>query len=1277
MRTAPQGGSLKELARTAAWREALQRLEPEAVPCTQLMTALLRLGHWQKSLQVFDLLRAAGKCDAVAFNVGISAYVQGGQWQQALALLKEAREHSQADGIGIGAVLAAVDRWPLAMEVLWSLREAELQVEDKLCSAAVSSCSKAKQWRAACAASSGAPRNTEMLWNALISACDRGHRWRTSLLLFRAMQSQFLGSEVSHSAALHASGAGQWQACISLLGEMDGRYDLSIITMNTAMTLYTGAGRWHFSLLLFSNLPLLRLRSDRITWTAAIGAAQSARLWQEAVRRLKAMDADPVALNTALQAVGWAEALRLLRWSYAQGMQRSCLPSCAAMQSCERWPMALLLFQDMAQDLPPDVVARNLALTALGRGQRWEQALDAIVEQDVDIIAYSTVMGICGEWQVALRLFWLLCASRMRLDSLPYMTAISACGSNGQWQLALGVLKEYRTSRLTEVGVFNAAMTACTKAIQWHKAFHLFQDIGASRDKVTWGATHAALEASNRWRLAFHFAHISVAHCQADSFFIASSCEKASEWPQALHLLAPVFRGRLDDSVAWNLAATAGAKVLEWQRGLARLSAESFGLQRLPAYDATLQACARAGKADHAWEVLAASANRPALSFLWALSVLCPAEALVIHKACVEAATAASAAPEAAALFLYATAMLGAQNWHHAAFRAMAVRKIADLDMDQLVMLAGAADANAEFLEAVASQAERLANLMAKTHLEQLAFDRQGLKLLGVLFSCALADCLPRRVFATSLALLRRVGAAKDAVAGEAATQALAMEGVSVDTPHMAVVRKACGWEVYGGHSPRQLADLAKTCWGQRRIFQDLNHRQGWMHRLDVPSSGLLVLAKSYEAFYDLQAQLHAGLVERGYTALCHGWVAQGPVGRWRPLRARIFWHGAQRAVSGGRGRASCTWLWLHKHLQHPLGALSSLSLRLSTGRKHQIRSHLAHLGHPVVSDQVYQSAGTWGKDLEFYKSNWLHRHRLSFQDLDARPVEVSWPVPAAMTEMLRKALVVKNQSLPRKDPGVMDLLEAVSDARGLERSGGIFCQAILGQRSLGEVEDLIAQGANVEASQDLSPVLAQAVQAQQTELVKLLLRQRASAASADAKGVTPLHLATFDGSLDIMKLLIGNRANLESRDCHDQTPFFFVPNRRACMVLGNAKADPNVLNHKGQSPLHLAAHAGLNDAVQWLADNMSTASLNAQDKHGRTAVYCAAHSSLKSTILLLHDKGVDMALRPKKHRGKSQSTAGRLLDDIAKKAERGAWREPREKAEREARSKCAAHCRR
>eukprot|EP00913_Durusdinium_trenchii_P019167 g18013.t1 len=83
-------------------------------------------------------------------------------------------------------------------------------------------------------------------------------------------------------------------------------------------------------------------------------------------------------------------------------------------------------------------------------------------------------------------------------------------------------------------------------------------------------------------------------------------------------------------------------------------------------------------------------------------------------------------------------------------------------------------------------------------------------------------------------------------------------------------------------------------------------------HRLDVPSSGLVVLAKSYVAFYELQVDLHAGRVVREYQVLCHGWLTKSQIS------ARLFWYGPSPSLASARGRGARTLVLQTRHLQHP-----------------------------------------------------------------------------------------------------------------------------------------------------------------------------------------------------------------------------------------------------------------------------------------------------------------------------------------------------------------------
>jgi len=182
---------------------------------------------------------------------------------------------------------------------------------------------------------------------------------------------------------------------------------------------------------------------------------------------------------------------------------------------------------------------------------------------------------------------------------------------------------------------------------------------------------------------------------------------------------------------------------------------------------------------------------------------------------------------------------------------------------------------------------------------------------------------------------------------------------------------------------------------------------------------------------------------------------------------------------------------------------------------------------------------------------------------------------------------------------------------------------------------DVLAANASFAGASDALPTednqfLMQAVQARDVSRVIELLRKQANPNAADSKGVTAMHIAAFDGDVQVIEALLQNGGSANILDRHEQTPLFFAPTRHACDALLKARADLDTTNKKGQTALHLAAYAGLNETVQWLAENMDADLLNHMDRQGRTAYFCAAHSKLESTTTLLQKLGADAKLRPK-----------------------------------------------
>jgi 23S rRNA pseudouridine1911/1915/1917 synthase len=124
--------------------------------------------------------------------------------------------------------------------------------------------------------------------------------------------------------------------------------------------------------------------------------------------------------------------------------------------------------------------------------------------------------------------------------------------------------------------------------------------------------------------------------------------------------------------------------------------------------------------------------------------------------------------------------------------------------------------------------------------------------------------------------------------------------------------------------------------------------RPGIVHRLDKDTTGLMVVAKTDRAHLALSIAFRQRRVEKTYLAICYGLPAEGDGVIDAPIRRHPV--DRQRMAVARDGRSARTLY----HLEEPFADTALLSCRLVTGRTHQIRVHLAHIGHALVGDPVY-----------------------------------------------------------------------------------------------------------------------------------------------------------------------------------------------------------------------------------------------------------------------------------------------------------------------------------
>jgi 23S rRNA pseudouridine1911/1915/1917 synthase len=176
--------------------------------------------------------------------------------------------------------------------------------------------------------------------------------------------------------------------------------------------------------------------------------------------------------------------------------------------------------------------------------------------------------------------------------------------------------------------------------------------------------------------------------------------------------------------------------------------------------------------------------------------------------------------------------------------------------------------------------------------------------------------------------------------------------------------------------------------------------RPGIVHRLDRYTSGVILVARNDAAHRDLAEQFARRQVEKVYIALVHGSV-KAAAGKVEKPIARDPVRRVRMTARLGRGRAALTGYRVLKRLR----GFTLLEVRIGTGRTHQIRVHLAGLGHPVAGDRLY-GAPARAEGAPPAGRFFLHALRVRFRSPSTgEPVTVESPLPGELEEWWKRLL--------------------------------------------------------------------------------------------------------------------------------------------------------------------------------------------------------------------------------------------------------------------------------
>lgn len=185
--------------------------------------------------------------------------------------------------------------------------------------------------------------------------------------------------------------------------------------------------------------------------------------------------------------------------------------------------------------------------------------------------------------------------------------------------------------------------------------------------------------------------------------------------------------------------------------------------------------------------------------------------------------------------------------------------------------------------------------------------------------------------------------------------------------------------------------------------YNDFLKRAGIVHRIDKETSGILLIAKTPEAFVELQRQFKERIVKKTYLAIVHGNVVP-KTGEIRAPVGRLPWNTERFGIVPG-GKEAVTRYARISNVQSPISneELSLVELYPETGRTHQIRVHLKYINHAIVGDYLYAGRVVSRNDRVWAPRVMLHAWKLACtHPTTGKTLAFEAPIPDDMSKIIK-----------------------------------------------------------------------------------------------------------------------------------------------------------------------------------------------------------------------------------------------------------------------------------